>query len=361
MKISVPKRLKFKFLPKKLRSKKTAAIVIVLAVVLNFGLRGGPDMSKVKTATVSQKTIQSEVSASGNIKSENAANLKFGISGKVAGLNFKEGDYVYQGQVIGYLNAEKYLATLRQTRQDVVAADAVLSAAYDDLSKASGAESFQNQIKRTAAEAAKNKAFDAVRKAEEDLAATVLISPLSGTITSLKIVSGEEVSGGVEIGRVADTSNINFAGEVDETEIPKVVVGQKATVKLDAYAEPIVTIVSKIGAQSVTTSTGATAYEVTLPIPADRKYLLGMNGEARIIIGEAQNVLVIPNEALVDDKYVRVKNGKGYSKKEINKGLESDFEVEVSDGLSKGQEILVNGAEELDKKSLFQKLAGVFK
>lgn len=361
MKISVPKKLKLKFVPKKLRSKKAIAIAIALAVVLNFGVRGGPDMSKVKTATVSQKTIQSEVSASGSIKPENAASLKFGTSGKVAGLNFGEGDYVYQGQAIGYLNAEKHLATLRQTQQDVIAADAVLVQVYDDISKASGAESFQNQIKRTAAEADKNKAFDAMKKAEADLAATALVSPLSGTITSLKIVSGEEVTGGVEIGRIADTNNINFAGEVDETEIPKVAVGQKATVKLDAYSEPIVTIVSKIGAQSITTSTGATAYAVTLPIPTERKYRLGMNGEARIIIGEAQNVLVIPNEALVDDKYIRVKNGQSYSKKEIRKGLESDFEVEVTDGLSRGQVILVSGFEELGKKSLFQKLAGVFK
>ncbi|MDO8487652.1 MAG: efflux RND transporter periplasmic adaptor subunit [Candidatus Curtissbacteria bacterium] len=361
MKISVPKRLKFKFVPKKLRSKKALAIFIVLAVVLNFGLRGGPDTSKIKTATVSQKTIQSEVSASGSIKSKNAASLKFGISGKVAGLNFKEGDYVYRGQVIGYLNAEKYLATLRQTQQDVVAADAVLQAAYDDLSKASGAESFQNQIKRTAAEATKNKAFDAMKKAEADLAATALTAPFSGTLTSLEVESGEEVFAGEEIGKIADINNINFAGEVDETEIPKVSVGQKATVKLDAYDEPTMVIVSKIGSQSITTSTGATAYEVTLPIPSDSKFLLGMNGEARIVIGEAQDVLVIPNEAVVDDKYVRVKNGEDYSKKEIRKGLESDFEVQVTDGLSKDQVILVSGFEELGKKSLFQKLAGVFK
>ncbi len=360
MKISVPKVLKLKFLPKKLRSKKLLAAVPLVILIAFIGMRGGPDKSKIKTTTVSQKTIQSEVSASGSIKPKTSASLKFEVSGKVAGLNFKEGDYVYQGQVIGYLNAEKYRAALRQTQQDVVAADAVLLATYDDLSKASGAETFQNKIKRTAAEAVKNKAFDAMRMAEENLAQTTLIAPLSGTLTSLKIVSGEEVIAGSEVGKIADTGNINFIGEVDETEIPKVKIGQEASIKLDAYNEPVKTTVTRIGAQSITTSTGATAYEVTLPI-AGAKYLLGMSGEARIVSGEAADALAIPNEAVVDDKYVWVKNNGGFSKKGIKKGLEADFEVQVADGLSKGQMILVSGAEEINKKSLFQKIAGVFK
>lgn len=358
MKISVPK---LKFVPKKLRSKKLLAVIPLLVLIFFIGLRGGPDKSKIKTATVSQKTIRSEVSASGSVKPETSASLKLEVSGKVASLNFKEGDYVYQGQVIGYLNAEKYRAAIRQAEQDVVAADAVLVETYDDLSKASGAESFQNKIRRTTAEATKNKAFDNMKIAQENLTATVLTSPISGTITNLSIVSGEEVVSGVEIGKVADEANIDFVSEVDETEIPKVTVGQAASIKLDAYSEGIKTTVSKIDSQSITTSTGATAYKVTLPIPADAKYLLGMNGEAKIVNGEAKDTIVIPNEAVVDDKYVWVKNGRNFSKKEIRKGLETDFEVQVVEGLSKDQVILLNGAEELNKKSLFQKIAGVFR
>jgi HlyD family secretion protein len=83
-----------------------------------------------------------------------------------------------------------------------------------------------------------------------------------------------------------------------------------------------------------------------------------MNGTAQIEVGKTENVNSVPLEAIIDDKYVYTKSGKKFIKKEIEKGMESDTEVEIIKGLEKGAVVLTSGIEELKKGSIFQKITG---
>lgn len=344
-------------IPKKLRSFRVIGVVLVVVAILYFGLRGGQDSSQFKTASAKQSNIESKITASGVIKSEDQAPLKFLVSGKLAWINVKEGDKVQKWQSIAGIENERYNAALRQAKQDFNNAAAVLSQVQDDLKKFSPPENFDQKIKRTAAETAQNKAYDSIRAAEEDLAHTTLTAPFSGTIVTLNINSGETVAAGTAIGEIADLDEKRFIAEIDETEVGKIKVGQKATIKLDAFEDKTIdSTISKISSTSTLTSTGATAYLLTFDIPADEKYRLGMNGEANVVTDSAENVITIPNEAIVDDKYVWVKTGNIYEKKEVELGIESDTDREVKSGLSENSIILTSGFDQLDKKNLFQRL-----
>lgn len=346
----------FKKIVRVLRSKKILFLPIFTLIIF-LATRGGPNENLIKTAPVEEKTLQSLVSASGVIKPQSLASLKFLTSGKVVWVGVKEGNYVKKGQVVASLDKEPYEIALRQAEQDVNAADAVLSQVYDEQQKQTAAENFDQKIRRTSAETAKNKAFDAMKKAQFDLKNARLIAPISGVITALDITSAEIVTGGQEIGQVENLYQLDFVIEVDEVEIAKVQVSQPAQILLDAYPnQTFNSHLARIAPKSVTTSTGATAFEVTIPIESGQNLLSGMNGEAEIIIDQKDHVLTLPQEAIVNDRFAWIKIGAWYQKVEISTGISSDTEVEILSGLNKNQEVVVAGFDQISKRSLWQKI-----
>lgn len=352
MRVEISARVK-----KVLKLKRVWLVIAVLIFVYWLLVHGGANTKLIKLANVEKKTIKAEITAAGKIDSSTNSTLHFGVGGRVAWVSAKEGDKVEKGQVIASLDAEQYQILVRQTKQDVIAADAELARVYDDISKASGVESFNNRIMRTAAEAKKNKAFDAEKEAERELRETTLIAPVAGTITKISVSPLEEVFATTEIATIVDPANIEFKAEVDETEVPTAKVGQKVEVVLDAFGNaPINSEVREIGQQSVTTSTGATAFIATINIPASEQYKVGMNGEAKILTKQVDEALVIGQDALVDDAFVWVVHGGSYEKRPVEKGISSDVDVEVLGGLSVGDRVVVGGFGEIGKKSLIQKI-----
>lgn len=349
-------------IPAPLKGKKAIIIAVAILGSYFFLNRGAADLDKITTSQVLQGDIKSQVLASGSVLSKNSTTLHFAVSGKVVWVAVKEGDYVKKGQTIASLDREKYEIALRQAQQDVVAADAVLEKVYDDIAHSSAdTESFDEKIKRTAAEATKNKAWDAMLGAQRNLKDATLTAPFAGTVNSININAGEEIFATTEVVKIADNGSLEFAAEVDETDIPKVKKGQDAQISLDAFEdENFDSEVLFINTQSIQTSTGATAYEVKLELPKDRGFFLGMSGEGEITVDTKQNVLAIPIEAVVDDKFVYVRKNGEFVKKEVTLGISSESDVEITLGLSDGEEVATGGFDQIGKKSLLQKLFSIF-
>lgn len=348
-----------KKLAKVTKSKKVIGTLIALILIfIMLATRGGASREKIQIATVVQKELTVETSASGKIVSTNEVHLRFPTAGKITWTN-QEGNFVYKGQAIASLDKEKFEIALRQTQQDLNAADAVLSQVYDDLKKFPPPENFDQKIKRTNAETAKNKAFDAVKKAEKDLRDATLVAPFSGTLAVLNIVTGEEISSATEIGTIANLNKLQFIAQVDETEIAKINLGQQSTITLDAFeGKDIETTITAIAPMATTTSTSATAFEVKFNLDSAQNIRLGMNGEVKVVIESIENALVIPLEAIVEDKFVWVKTDGTYQKIEIAKGLESETEVQVTQGPQKNEKVLISGFDQIGKKSLIQRIIG---
>ena len=284
--------------------------------------------------------------------------MHFAVSGKVVWVGAKEGDYVKRGQAIASLDRERYEIALRQAQQDVIAADATLEKVYDDLTHSSAdTESFDEKIKRTAAEAAKNKAWDAMLLAQRNLKDSVLTAPFAGKVNKLNIKAGEEIFATTEAASISDEGDLKFIAEVDETDVVKVETGQKAEILLDAFEdESFDSEVLKIDSQNITTTTGATAYEVELNLPKDENFYLGMGGEATVTVDQVKDVLAVPIEAFIDEKYVYIKQNGNFIKKEVSLGISSDTDTEATSGLSEGEEVVTGGFDQIGKKSLLQKL-----
>ena len=158
---------------------------------------------------------------------------------------------------------------------------------------------------------------------------------------------------------IADMSRKQIIAKVDETDIGSVKVGQKATFTVDTYnGKTFTATVSRISQTDVTNSwninTSSTStstptviyYYVILDVDdPDNLLLPAMTARVDIVTDEKENALVVPISALKTDSsgsYVMVAAGKDQEKRYVSTGIYSDEYVEITDGLTDGEQLVVS-------------------
>lgn len=314
-------------------------IFVILVVISYFLLPKGPQ--PVLTESASIKDIVKTVSVTGDIASDNSIDLSFQTGGKLIYLGAKKGDFISKGQAIASLDVSELEASFRQAQQDFIAAKAASDQYYDGHRNAT--ESYEEKVKRTALDAAQNKAYDQMMKVQQDLNNSTLYSPIDGIVTRADAnISGVNVTAAM-VFTITDPNSLNFKMEVDEADIGGVKIGQEINVSLDAFPDEILHLkVDKIDFVSHKTSAGGNAFYVEANLPQTDNYRVGMSGNADIITASKNNALSIPSSSITDDNYVYVKKNNFFEKRKIKPGLQSDTDAEVVSGLSDGETVALD-------------------
>jgi HlyD family secretion protein len=91
-----------------------------------------------------------------------------------------------------------------------------------------------------------------------------MTAPMDGIITALPVEEGEVAvigtmnNAGTKLLTIADMSVVEAVMEVDETDVPNVKVGQRATVTIDAYPNKTFEgVVTEVGSSPMTTATAS--------------------------------------------------------------------------------------------------------
>ncbi len=183
-----------------------------------------------------------------------------------------------------------------------------------------------------------------------------ITAPISGTVITKNTKAGDKISTGggsaVTLAVIYDLSELTFEMSVDELDVHSVAVGQSVEITADAFEGEMfsgkVTNISLASAYS----NGVTNYPVTVTLDETKDLLPGMNVDGNIILAQADDVLVIPVDALMRGNRVYVKdtsvtesNGSvpaGFRSVEVETGLMNDDYVEILSGLSEGDEVYVS-------------------
>ncbi|MDB5198941.1 MAG: HlyD family efflux transporter periplasmic adaptor subunit [Chitinophagaceae bacterium] len=360
--------------------------VIILLVILKVtGVIGKDEGIKVSTEKVTKRTIVETVNASGKVYPEVEVKLSPDISGEIVELNVVEGDSVKKGQVLARIYADIYAtqrdqasAVVNQQQAQVANVSASIEALRAQLDQAKKTYDMQKQlfddkvISRSefntadaaykAAQANFNAAKQNIRgsqagvqsaraalsKANKDISRATLVSPMDGIVSLLNVKKGERVVGssmmaGTEMMRIADLRKIEVRVDVGENDIPKIHLGDSATVEVDAYNDRkfkgIVTQIasSNNGAASLQTTTGTdvTNYKVYIRLlpesyqdlmdPAKAKsfpFRPGMSASADIQTKTHENRLAVSINAVTTRDKNDTTNSKDYTvqknKDEVN-------------------------------------------
>lgn len=145
-----------------------------------------------------------------------------------------------------------------------------------------------------------------LRNAQIDLANHTVRSPIAGTIAKVNVKQGDTASSGTAIATIISPKQLANIS-LNEVDVTKVKIGQKATMTFDAVSDLTLTgtvaAVDSIG----TTSQGVVSYNVTIALDTqDARVLPGMSASANIITQAVQDALLVPSGA------VKTQNGTSY-------------------------------------------------
>ena len=380
-------------------------VVVVLLVVMGLRGRKDKDVARVTTAKVEKVDLVSKVTANGKIQARRKVDLSALVMGQIVNLAVKEGDKVDRGQLLLQIDRAQLAAqtagresALAAMRSDLAASRSTAEQARRDFQRAR-----QNWDAKILSEAEYQKARSVLETAEANLSAaeqrlretganlaasrdslskTTVTAPIAGMVTFLPVKEGEVTvigtmnNPGTQLLTISDMSEVEAVMMVDETSVPEVKIGQKATLNVDAYPNRTFEgVVTEVGSSpiakndpdllSLTAGSEAINFKVKIRVIAPPDTIRpGFSVTADILTGRTEGATAIPIQALVvrdvpkkngkDGKAVPaststrpqteegvylVKNGKLAFEK-VETGLAGELMIEVKKGPAVGAEIV---------------------
>ena len=186
------------------------------------------------------------------------------------------------------------------------------------------------------------KAKNEISEIQSKLNKVVLKSPYNGTIVESKVSEGSKVDEGTVVAHIADINDLIVEVMVDEIDINKVNIGQKAVITSDSFSENVVGKVNYIAPTSTKVG-NINKYKTKIKLDNPAKFLKpGMFVNAEITTNHREDVIVLPSMAVLGnkDKFVFIaKDGKAV-RRDVEIGLQSLSRVEVK-GIEKDEKVIV--------------------
>ncbi|WP_426573610.1 efflux RND transporter periplasmic adaptor subunit [Aquihabitans sp. McL0605] len=167
-------------------------LVALLALGGWFAFRPDDDASAQNTATdrvvtATEGTMAKTVSADGTVAAAKTEDLNFSAAGTVTAVNVKAGDEVKAGDVLAEIDSAALQADVSSAESTLADAQAKLS--DDEDASASDAQIEADQSSLTSAQ-------DQLDAANEALDGAKLVATIDGTVASVGVTTGEELSSG---------------------------------------------------------------------------------------------------------------------------------------------------------------------
>lgn len=344
--------------------------VITFAVIMGAFFLLQKQQEHLSTQTIQTTTVSSTIAATGSLHSASEATLHFQTGGKLTYLPVQQGDTVYQGQTIAQLDTyalqqqlTEALNTYRSTRdtfdqtQENANTNSILQNTQRTTLNALGAgigeygtdinstNYINDVVKRILDENQANldNSVITVQLANYALQLATLTSPINGIVVSEDVtVAGQNITPATGF-TIADPSQLVMRAQIAASDIDFVSVGSKAIVKIDGQQKSFQGTVTKIYPQKITLTNNTQVYNVDVQsdaLLAVAKY--GQNGTIVITTNTPQSVTLIPAWLLLNHTSVWVlENGKVILKT-VTPGKSHGNMIEVTSGLSKNDQLLVN-------------------
>lgn len=184
-----------------------------------------------------------------------------------------------------------------------------------------------------------------------------ITAPLSGTIVERNVSLGGSVEPNETLFRIADLSEVIVEGDVFESDVSKVKLGQYARVRPDAYPDMVFDGSVSFIASQIDPDKRALRVWVSVN---NKEGLLKSEFFAKVdlVLNPGSEVLTVPVEAIIDDgaeKFVFVKNGNEFVRQDVATGMSDDRYIEITDGLYPGDQVVTDGNRQIYTKWLFSR------
>lgn len=290
------------------------ALVCALALVscgMPMGPRGagGPGGAMTTAALIPDVVVPVEASkpTRGNIatyfetttrvEAERLVNVAAKASARCIAVLAEVGDAVKVGEIIAELERDEAQALYQQS--DVQVRQNKTSF---ELAQRQYEEGLGPKVEMDNARYAYDQSLATLETQKLQLENLTIRAPIDGVITSRTIQEGMLVSTGMEVFRIVDPTSFILTISPPERELPRLEVGQKAKVTIDAMrGKEFEATIRRIN-PSVDPVSGTV--KVVLDFDEDMRKSLRESSFARVklVMATLQNVLLAPKEALIEEE-----------------------------------------------------------
>ena len=349
-------------------SKLIVAVIVAVIFIGTFVFlyqKSQPTPVVYSEFTPEVKDIQKTTVITGKIEPRNEITVKPQISGIITELYKEAGDMVQQGEVIAKVKVIPDMGQLSSAEARVRLADINLKQAQVDFSreeslykqKLVSADEF-DKIKQTLRQAkeevvAAQDALDVVRngvsKSNASASSTLIRSTITGLILDVPVKVGNTVvlsntfNDGTTIATVANMNDLIFRGNIDETEVGRLVEGMPMKITIGALQDLSFEANLEYVSPKAVESNGANQLELKAAghVIKGGKIRSGYSANAEIVLAKANKVLSIPESAIEfsgDSTFVYIVKGEGekktYDRRAVTTGLSDGVNIEIKKGIT---------------------------
>ena len=296
----------------------------------------------INATIVKPQVLVDEVPIIGSLLPDEEVDLSFETSGKIVEINFEEGAAVQKGQLLAKVNdrplqaqLQRLVAQLKLAEDRVFRQDALLK--RDAVSK----EAYE-QVKTDLATL--NADIESVKAQIEQ---TELRAPFDGIIGLRQVSVGTYASPSTVVAKLTKIDPLKVEFSVSERYANDVKIGAKLTFGLEGSLN---TYQARVYARESSLDINTHTLTIRALYPNPTGIMPGRYASITLRKQEYENALAIPSQAIVPemgkDKVFLFKGGKA-EPIEIISGIRTESLVQVIQGLSEGDTVIISGTQQL--------------
>ena len=359
------------------------------------GKAASPDIKstarQVKTVTVAETPIGETVTVNGNLAAYDRITVGMKVPGRLQTISVDLGSVVRKGQVIAQLEQQDYKLRVQQAEAGLAQARARLGLSPDGADDRVSAEETgtvrqakavlddaklkrdraatlvqQGVVSRAELDSAESdykvalsryqdgleeirnrQGLLAQRRSEvalarQQLADTLVYSPMDGVVQEKKASAGEYLAAGAPVVDVVRTDPLRLRVDVPERESHEIKMGQSVRVTVEGDPDSYLGYIKRL---SPTISEQNRVLSVEADVRNNGRLRPGAFVKAEIVTNQTASAITVPPNAIVTfagiDKVILVENGKAVEKA-VTLGRRGNDWVEIKVGVDVGQTVVVD-------------------
>lgn len=307
------------------------------------------EQAKTKTITVAPvilTTFRHFVEVQGSVDAKNNVQVVPKTGGVITAVNVKEGDAVRVGSILARVDDQILRESIEEIRNQMSLANTLFEKQKNLWNQQIGTELQYLQAKNN-----KEGLDRRLSTLNAQLAQSNITSPISGTVDQVNVKAGEMAMPGVGVVRVVNLSQLKVVAKVADTYGASVRKGDLVVVKFPDSNKEINARISFVSA-TVDPLSRTFTIEATLPPSRDLK----PNQLAVVNINDVNKAkAVVINQNLIQNTekgqvvFIAVADGnkKMAKAKVVKTGQSYNGQVEITDGLQAGDQVVTQGYQEL--------------
>ena len=297
----------------------------------------------VAAETVEVQDFDKVITLGGLTAAENTVNVIAKISGmeQIKAVNVKVGDKVKAGQVLAQLDNEVSSINLSNAQLAYDNAFTNYENAKQLFELGAVSQSDLNQLKM-----AYENANNTLRQAQMAMEYATVTAPISGTVTMVNANVGSYATASAPMFEIANVDTLEITAGINEQNVSRIHIGQEVLLKINSVSDEwfpgTITEISKV------MNSQTKSYPITIAMNnKDDALVAGMYAEVKVVVDQADDVLVIPVDAIVYKEaqpvaFIVQEDGT-VKETALTLGINDGDYYVVTKGLKAGDQIVIKG------------------